>query len=130
MKLKKTGKISPIVIGIFSFVIIGAGIATILVIRNQQFSSLDPLPVESYFSGPKNMIGNQYSLDAVIDSQVAWKEGTGKIMTIKPITASTLRIPVFLPDNLPGGLHVGQRYRMQIAIDQRGLIKVEAMEKY
>lgn len=123
-------KVNPIVIALL--VLILAGIAFVIqqVIQEQGLSDQDPLPVESFVERPRNHLGNRYSLDAQIEQQLDWRRGVGKLLTVTSLQDASRPLPVFLPDQLDESLRVGQRYRMEILVDQDGLLIVEKLEKY
>lgn len=119
-------------------IIVPAGIAigvlvlfavTLFAFKNQRFSGLEELPIESYRSSPENHLGNSYLLEAQIDSQLSWSEGVGRILSVVP-NGYTNRIVVFVSDEISKSLHVGQRYRMSVSIVTDGLIKVDDLEKF
>lgn len=101
----------------------------LLVLRSDGFSSLEPFPADTYRSQPSNLLGNEYALSAQIHSLLDWDEGTGRLLAVIP-EGSSQRLPVFIPDALGKSIHTGQRYKMQVAIRQGGLIYVEDLEKY
>lgn len=74
-------------------------------------------------------LGNSYSLKAQVNSQIKWEKGLGRILSVRPEGANT-RLPIFVPEQNGKNLHVGQRFDMQILIEEGGLIYVEALHKY
>jgi len=102
---------------------------TILVFKSQPFSGLDTFPVGSYRSSPANLTGNQYYLEAQIDSMILADEDKGRLFAVIPAGESN-RLLVFVPFSLEKNIHKDQRYRMGVAVMDGGLIYVNALEKY
>jgi hypothetical protein len=94
-----------------------------------KFSELEVLPTESYMKKPGDFLGNTYTIRAQIDSQVQWEKGVGRILAVVPESGGS-RLPVFVPDEVGGNLHIGQRYEMRARIEEGGLIYVESLRKY
>ncbi|MDG1242476.1 MAG: hypothetical protein P8R37_01410 [Opitutae bacterium] len=93
------------------------------------FSDLEVLPTESYMKKPGDFLGNTYTIRAQIDSQVKWDKLVGRILAVIPESGGA-RLPVFVPENVGGNLHIGQRYEMRARIEAGGLIYVESLRKY
>lgn len=93
------------------------------------FSDIEVLPTESYMKKPGDFLGNTYTIRAQIDSQVKWEKGVGRILAVLPESGGA-RLPVFVPDEVGGNLHIGQRYEMRARIEEGGLIYVESLRKY
>lgn len=91
----------------------------------------EPFPVTAYLEAPANLQGNRYTLDAEIDAQLQWKEGTGRLLSVRPIAADTAanRLPVFIADSLNANLMVAQRYRFELTVRGGGLLYVNALRK-
>jgi hypothetical protein len=94
-----------------------------------KMSDLEVLPTESYMKKPGDFLGNTYMIRAQIDSQVKWDKEVGRILAVVPESGGA-RLPVFVPDNVGGNLHIGQRYEMRARIEEGGLIYVESLRKY
>ncbi len=122
-------KFNPLVSGVLFLGVVALIAVLLIVVRSNPYDSLEAFPYESYRSQPANLLGNEYSLDAQIHSLLVWDEGTGRLLAVTP-QGSSGRLPVFIPDSLGKSIHTGQRYRMQVAIRQGGLIYVENLEKY
>lgn len=90
----------------------------------------ETFPVAAYYESPDNLQGNRYTLDAEIDAQLEWKEGTGRLVAVKPLNAAEAgRLPVFIADSLNANLMVAQRYRLEITVRRGGLLDVTALRK-
>ncbi|MDR1280432.1 MAG: hypothetical protein LBK99_06385 [Opitutaceae bacterium] len=94
----------------------------------------EPLPVDTYLRSTDNLLGNRYTLDAEIDAQLNWKEGTGRLIAVRPLNANAARnaatrVPVFIADALNANLMVAQRYRFEITVQKGGLLYVTSLKK-
>ena len=90
----------------------------------------EPFPVAAYLEAPDNLQGNRYTLDAEIDAQLGWKEGTGRLLAVHPLSAEAgVRLPVFIADSLQANLMVAQRYRLELTVRRGGLLHVSALRK-
>jgi hypothetical protein len=90
----------------------------------------EAFPVPVYLEAPDNLLGNRYSLDAEIDSQLRWQEGVGRLVAVRPLEGdSSARLPLFVADSLQSNLMVAQRYRFEISVGRGGLLTVVALRK-
>lgn len=94
-----------------------------------KFRNLEAFPSTTYLESPANLYGNRYLLDAWIDSQLVWREEVGRILEVRPADGQG-KLAVYVPENLPRNLYVGQRYRMDVRVQRGGLIHVHDLEKY
>lgn len=92
--------------------------------------SNETFPVSAYLDSPDNLQGNRYTLDAEIDAQLQWKEGTGRLLSVRPLAnENATRLPVFIADSLGANLMVAQRYRFELTVRRGGLLYVTALRK-
>ncbi len=92
--------------------------------------SNEPFPVSAYLESPDNLQGNRYTLDAEIDAQLQWREGTGRLLAVRPLSGEPgSRLPVFIADSLNANLMVAQRYRFEITVRRGGLLYVNSLRK-
>ncbi len=90
----------------------------------------EPFPVPAYLEAPENLQGNRYTLDAEIDAQLEWREGVGRLLSVRPLSAEAgARLPVFVADSLSANLMVAQRYRLELTVRRGGLLHVNALRK-
>ena len=121
-----SGKALPILLGVF-FVVV----ASVLIwgFKGGDYSGLEVLPTERYLEKPGNYLGNTYKLSAQIDSQIKWEKGVGRILAVQPESGG-VRLPVFVAESVGENLHIGQRYKMRVRIEEGGLVYVESLRKY
>ncbi len=90
----------------------------------------EPFPVPAYLEAPDNLQGNRYTLDAEIDAQLEWREGVGRLLSVRPLAGEPgARLPVYVADTLAANLMVAQRYRLELTVRRGGLLHVNALRK-
>ena len=90
----------------------------------------ETFPVAAYLDAPDNLQGNHYTLEAEIDAQLQWKEGVGRLLSVRPLDKeNATRIPLFIADSLHANLMVAQRYRFELTVRRGGLLYVTALRK-
>lgn len=90
----------------------------------------EPLPVAAYLESPDNLQGNRYALSAEIDAQLEWREGVGRLLSVRPLDGpADARLPVFIADSLQANLMIAQRYRLELTVRRGGLLYVTALRK-
>jgi len=98
-----------------------------------RFGDLSPLSVEAYRKDWATLQGNTYRLDCQIEQQLAFVEGRGRVLAVKPIdkdpARSLGRIPVFVPVGSTDSFEVGQRFKCKLRVT-RDLLVVEALERF
>jgi hypothetical protein len=129
MNARSPGKVSPIIIAFLIPLVVIVAAGTFMLVRSHWRMGLEPFDTDGYHRSPDQLQGNQYNLDAQIESQLVWDEGFGRVLAVKPVDGSS-RISVFVPDSVATDLHVGQRFHMRVIVKEQGLIQVEGLEKY
>ena len=98
-----------------------------------KFGDLTPFSVEAYRKDWATLQGNSYRLDCQVEQQLAFVEGRGRVLAVKPIekdpSRPSGRIPVFVPANSTDSFEVGQRFRCKLRVT-RDLLVVEALERF
>jgi hypothetical protein len=90
----------------------------------------ESFPVSAYIDAPDNLQGNRYTLEAEIDAQLQWKEGVGRLLSVRPLQGDDApRLPLFIADSLNANLMVAQRYRFELTVRRGGLLYVTALQK-
>jgi len=88
----------------------------------------EPFPVKAFIAAPDNLQGNSYTLEAEIDAQLSWSEGTGRLIAVRTLREDA-RLPVFIADSMKTNLLVAQRYRFEVTVRKGGLLYVERLKK-
>ena len=98
-----------------------------------KFADLTPFSVDAYRKDWATLQGNSYRLDCQVEQQLAFVEGRGRVLAVKPIEKDASRpsgrIPVFVPANSTDSFEVGQRFRCKLRVT-RDLLVVEALERF
>ena len=98
-----------------------------------KFADLTPFSVDAYRKDWATLQGNSYRLDCQVEQQLAFVEGRGRVLAVKPIekdpSRPSVRIPVFVPANSTDSFEVGQRFRCKLRVT-RDLLVVEALERF
>ena len=98
-----------------------------------KFADLTPFSVEAYRKDWATLQGNSYRLDCQVEQQLAFVEGRGRVLAVKPIekdpTRPSGRIPIFVPAGSTDSFEVGQRFKCKLRVT-RDLLVVEALERF
>ena len=98
-----------------------------------KFAELTPFSVEKYRNDWSSLQGNSYRLDCQVEQQLAFVEGRGRVLAVKPIekdpTRPAGRIPIFVPAGSADSFEVGQRFKCKLRVT-RDLLVVEALERF
>ena len=89
----------------------------------------DNFPIANYLNNPKTFAGNAYDTVASIDVQLAYKDGVGRILSIKPVNGGGT-VALFVPSSLENfNPQVGQKYSMSVKIDESGKLVLNSFKK-
>jgi hypothetical protein len=91
-------------------------------------NNAEEFPYATYLDSPRALDGNNYLIKAQIDSQLAYNQSAGKMVSVR--TPSGARFAVFVPEGRGTNMQVGQKYNLYVNIDQNGVIIVNGMEKF
>jgi len=98
-----------------------------------KFAELTPFSVEAYRKDWATLQGNSYRLECQVEQQLAFVEGRGRVLAVKPIekdpTRPAGRIPIFVPAGSADSFEVGQRFKCKLRVT-RDLLVVEALERF
>ena len=118
----------PLLFLIFPFLLVSI-IVAYLIMRGESGENLEVFPVNCYRESPLNYYGNRYLLECQVNAQLAFKQSVGRLVAVEPEFGGN-RLSVFIPDEISQNLHVNQRYKMSVYINNDGLIQAERLEKY
>ena len=91
-------------------------------------NNAEEFPYAAYLDSPRSFDGNSYLMKAQIDSQLAYNQAAGKMVSVR--TPSGARFAVFVPEGRGANMQVGQKYNLYVSLDQNGVIIVNGMEKF
>jgi len=96
-----------------------------------KFSSLTPFSPETYRKDWATLQGNAYVFACQVDKQLAFVEGSGRILSVKPI--DTVRgagsLPVRVPSAITVNFESGQRYNLKLRV-RKDVLEVEDIENF
>ena len=119
-----------IALGIPAAVLILLGV--ILVNRQGgKFANLPPFSPEAYRKDWATLQGNAYVFAAQVDRQLAYVEGAGRVLSVKPVDGGndTAAVPLRVPSALEVNFESGQRYRFKLRV-RRDILEVEDLETF
>lgn len=96
-----------------------------------KFADLSPFNLDAYRKDWATLQGNTYRLDCQIEQQLAYVEGKGRVLAVKPtdVTRGSGRIPIFVPVGTGDSFEVGQRFKCKVHVN-RDLLVVEELERF
>jgi hypothetical protein len=96
-----------------------------------KFTDLSPFSVDDYRKDWATLQGNAYRFDCQIEKQLAYEEGKGRVLAVKPtdITRGSGRVPLFVPLSAGETFEVGQRFKCKVRV-VRDLLVVEDLERF
>lgn len=96
-----------------------------------KFTDLSPFSIDDYRKDFATLQGNAYRFECQIDKQLAFEEGKGRMLAVKPTDVSRGggRMPLFVPLTVGETFEVGQRFKFKVRIVGSGLV-VEDLERF
>ncbi|MFZ9201753.1 MAG: hypothetical protein ACO23N_04930 [Opitutales bacterium] len=96
-----------------------------------KFGSLTPFPADTYRKDWATLQGNAYVFACQVDKQLAFVEGSGRILSVKPIDTArgAGSIPVRVPASISDNFESGQRYNLKIRV-RKDVLEVEEIENF
>jgi len=122
------GKINPVLIAFLIPLVVILAAVVFMVVRNHVHNSLETFDLAAYNSSAADLRGNEYNLDAQIDSQLQWNEGFGRLLAVKLVNGGG-RLTIFVPESVANDVRVGQRYHIKVIIKDT-CPEAEEMDKY
>ena len=107
-------------------------VAVVLVSRQGgKFSDLPPFSPEAYRKDWATLQGNAYVFAGQVDRQLAYVEGSGRVLAVKPVDPAkgTGAVPVRVPAALGANFESGQRYNFKLRV-RRDILEVEDLETF
>jgi len=123
------GKINHVLLLMIVVLVTGAvGVGVLLKIGTPEGRG-HVLPVKDYMDEPKNFVGLKYNIHVQIKELIYYLPEKGKIMGVAPVDNRDVPLLVFIPIDADFNPEVGQRYHMEVVVDEHGLLKVNTLEK-
>ncbi len=107
-------------------------VAAVLITRQGgKFADLPPFSPEAYRKDWATLQGNAYVFAGQVDRQLAYVEGAGRVLSVKPVDASkgAGAVPVRVPAALGANFESGQRYNFKLRV-RRDILEVEDLETF
>lgn len=125
-------KLNPLLLALgIPVAVIGFVAAVLLSRQGGKFADLPQFSPETYRKDWATLQGNAYRLDCKVEQQLAYVEGKGRVLAVKPTDDSRGggRIPIFVPAGSGDSFEVGQRFRCRVRVSQ-DLLVVEGLERF
>jgi len=107
-------------------------VAAVLITRQGgKFADLPPFSPEAYRKDWATLQGNAYVFAGQVDRQLAYVEGSGRVLSVKPVDPSrgAGAVPVRVPAALGANFESGQRYNFKLRV-RRDILEVEDLETF
>jgi hypothetical protein len=92
------------------------------------FRTLTPLDVPAYLDNANSLRGNVYKITATVQTQLAWST-SGRLYSVETENGGNL-LPVLIPAQFNEmNIQKGQRYYLQIKVEDKGILKAQGIRK-
>ena len=86
-----------------------------------------PFPVKDYLESANSLRGNNYKLEATVDTTLEMLPGVGRLFSVE--TGGDM-LPVFVPASMSGtNVERGQRLQFRVSVTETGLIRADSVRK-
>ena len=88
-------------------------------------------PVEKYFASPNALSGASFKADLRVDGDLGWQAGVGRLMTFSFMNEPEQNhLAVLIPSRIADTVFdKNQAYRVELTVDQGGLIRAKSLKK-
>ena len=107
-------------------------VAFVLITRQGgKFADLPPFSPEAYRKDWATLQGNAYVFAGQVDRQLAYVEGSGRVLSVKPVDPAkgAGAVPIRVPAALDANFESGQRYNFKLRV-RRDILEVEDLETF
>jgi hypothetical protein len=107
-------------------------VAFVLITRQGgKFAELPPFSPEAYRKDWATLQGNAYVFAGQVDRQLAYVEGSGRVLSVKPVDPAkgAGAVPIRVPAELDANFESGQRYNFKLRV-RRDILEVEDLETF
>ena len=96
-----------------------------------KFGNLPPFSPEAYRKDWATLQGNAYVFAGEVDRQLAYVEGSGRVLSVKPVDPAkgAGAVPIRVPAALDANFESGQRYNFKLRV-RRDILEVEDLETF
>jgi hypothetical protein len=101
-------------------------VAVVVVVLDKQ-GGAEPLPVDRFIESSANFTGNRYQVTGRVESQLASREGVGRLIVLSvPGNGAERKLPVLIPHDVGINVEAGVQYQFQVWIRQtKGMVITE-----
>jgi hypothetical protein len=93
------------------------------------YRTLTPLDVAAYLDNANSLRGNVYKISATVQTQLAWSATAGRLYSMETENGGNL-LPVLIPAEFNSmNIQKGQRYYLQIKVEDKGILKAQGIRK-
>jgi len=118
-----------IIIAVVALLAIAAGAYFALNAIGDPLRTLPVFPTEKYFSNPDSIAGSTFKADLRVDADLGWRMGAGRLMTFSVMNEGN-RLAVLIPAKIGGAaFDKNQAYRVELVVEEGGLIRAKSFKK-
>jgi hypothetical protein len=93
------------------------------------YRTLEPFPLDKYFSDYRSMTGNKFKADLKVSADLGWTSETGRLMVFT-LPNDSRSLVVLIPPKLSGLYFTkGQNYQASLEVQQDGTVYADTCEK-
>ncbi len=112
----------PLII-VASVIVLLIAAAVVVVVLDKQ-GGAESLPVDRYIESSANFTGNRYQVTGRVESQLAAREGVGRLIVLNVAgNGFERKLPVLIPEDVGINIDAGVQYQFQVWIRQtKGMV--------
>ena len=127
---QQTSPSSWLISAVVMIILVTAG-AFLFPKNDNPYRTVEALKPADYLENANSLRGNIYQVEGVISSSLGSSPEKGRLFSLRTQYAEKeWALPVLVPKDYPElNLQKGQRYRLKVKVNVRGLLEVEEMTK-
>ncbi|MBR4598370.1 MAG: hypothetical protein IKO42_08260 [Opitutales bacterium] len=122
------GKFNPVIIAVAIPVLAIAFAIGSVFYKRSATSRSDAFPTAAYVDSPASFFGNRYVLKAQVESQLAYKAGSGRLLCVRAPDGA--RVAIVVPVEIGRNIQAGQKYGFDVEVMSNGVLMVRGLEKF
>lgn len=130
MARRASSSFNPLLlVGALVLVVAALGGGWFLFSARDPYRTLTPLDVPAYLDNANSLRGNVYKISATVQTQLAWSASAGRLYSMETENGGQL-LPVLIPAEFNSmNIQKGQRYYLQIKVEDKGILKAQGIRK-
>ena len=94
------------------------------------YRTIETLDVTAYLENSNSLRGNAYKMTGTILNELGWTK-TARLYSIEVSSDSHKEVlPILIPTQLrQGNIERGQRFFLKVEVDEKGILKVNSLQK-